>query len=112
MHHTPMPTPDHTSDHEALEIPPWKPGQPQPEVLVYPVGRQPMMWAYTGGQWRSAVVVARHRIGRHVAYQVRLHYSSNGASYRIFRWGDGTLVPRERLLTDTEVQAYIDGPED
>ena len=107
-----MEPPPYTPAHEAIEVRPWQPGDPKAEVKVYPTGREPLLWVYVNGQWRTAVVLGRHRTQNRTAYQVRIlnlgaGNLSNGNCYRTYQWGEA-LQPRERQLTDAEVQAHID----
>lgn len=65
---------------EAVEVPPWDPGQgPPPVVKTFPGRERPFLWVFVETVWRSAVVQARHTYadGR-VAYEVELQLSSAG----------------------------------
>ncbi|MFC1410386.1 hypothetical protein ACEZCY_14085 [Streptacidiphilus sp. N1-12] len=74
---------------EAIEVPPWRPEHgPRPEVLVYPHGREPLLWIYAHGAWCYAVARGRFRTPQYTAYQVHIH--PPGTLYvfiRTYRWG-------------------------
>ncbi len=103
--------PDYTPAEEAIEVRPWRPGEPEAEILVYPHGDQPLLWIYAAGAWRRATVDARHRYPHGTAYQVTITVNSRrGAPMhygRTYRWGTPAIQTRRRRLTDAEAQKHL-----
>jgi hypothetical protein len=74
--------------HEATEIRPWRVGDPEPHIRTYPHGREPLLWIYTHGRWRYAVVQARHTYSDLLAVQTQIQISdrTRGNYSRTYRW--------------------------
>ncbi|MFC1410523.1 hypothetical protein ACEZCY_14795 [Streptacidiphilus sp. N1-12] len=82
------PGPEEAAPSEAVQARPWRQGDPKADVFVFPNMGAPMLWIYTEGRWRSAVVRARHRYpdGR-TAYQVAIELDrTRDTHYRTYWW--------------------------
>ncbi|MGW7636152.1 hypothetical protein [Streptomyces decoyicus] len=87
-----MPTPP--EPHEAVEAPPWAPGEgPPPTVQTWPRTSRPTLRIRIRGQWRRCPVIAVHRYqdGR-TAVQVDVHLDSD-TSYqaRTYQWNPDAI---------------------
>lgn len=99
--------PAHTPATEAVEVRPWRPGDPRAEIHVYPIPEQPLLWIYTAGDWHRATVHARHRYPDQIHYQTEItmrdpRYGTPSHLSRTYRWDPNTMIQRPRTLTDAE----------
>lgn len=94
-----MRPPLHQPSHEATEAQPWAPGDPPAHVHTYPYSQQPLLWIYTLGRWRYAVVHARHTSTGLIAYQVDININDQtpGNYSRTYQWDPACMriIPRE-----------------
>ncbi|MFC1418542.1 hypothetical protein [Streptacidiphilus cavernicola] len=105
--------PDYTPTEEAVEMPPWRPGQPRYDIRLYPHGREPLLWVYVYGDWHEATVRARHRYRTGTAYQVGIRLPAQqpgtyGNFSRTYRWGTPAVQVRTRELPEEQARAAID----